>query len=283
MEIMRKASAEKKRFVQNALSTSGAGSPEPGSPTGDNADGEAAAHAGPPHILLAQDDPAMGKLLPEYLAQQDFRVTTLADANGLPDILGKEVVELVLLDLKLAAQDTMELVRRLRETSPIPIVMLGGRSEEADRVMALELGADDYMTKPFSRRELVARLRAILRRRRLDMDQGRVTGVRAYRFEGWQLNVDTRYLWSPDGRQHRLTNGEFSLLEALLSGGERVHSRAQLLALSRLHDDEVYDRAIDVQIMRLRRKLENAPAKPRYILTERGAGYRFGVPVERVY
>jgi DNA-binding response OmpR family regulator len=161
--------------------------------------------------------------------------------------------------------------------------MLTGRAEEADRVMGLELGADDYLTKPFSPRELLARIRTILRRRKSEIRQGRPEGVRAYRFDGWELNLNTRRLTGRDGKSVTLSNGEFSLLVVLLGAPNRILSRDQILDLSRLHNDEVYNRSIDVQIMRLRRKIEVDAAKPRYIRTERGAGYQFGVPVETVY
>jgi DNA-binding response OmpR family regulator len=177
----------------------------------------------------------------------------------------------------------MALARRLRDESEIPIIMLTGRSEEADRVMGLELGADDYLTKPFSPRELLARIRTILRRRRTEVRQGKPEGIRAYRFDGWELNLNTRRLTSKDGRAVPLSNGEFSLLVVLLGAPNRILSRDQLLDLSRLHNDEVYNRSIDVQILRLRRKIEQNAAQPRYIRTERGAGYLFGVPVETVY
>jgi DNA-binding response OmpR family regulator len=177
----------------------------------------------------------------------------------------------------------MALARRLREESTIPIIMLTGRSEEADRVMGLELGADDYLTKPFSPRELLARIRTVLRRRRAEVHQGRPEGVRAYRFDGWELNLNTRRLTSRDGRAVKLSNGEFSLLVVLLGSPHRILSRDQLLDLSRLHNDDVYNRSVNTQVMRLRQKLEADSASPRYILTERGAGYMFGVPVEIIY
>lgn len=236
-----------------------------------------------PHILMVDHDAAERELVSQYLASNDLKVTTAADGAAMRVLLGREVMDLVLLDHKLAGEDAMDIARRLREESAIPIVMLSGRPDEADRVMALELGADDYLTKPFSLRELLARVRAILRRRRLETPKARVDGVRAYRFDGWELNVNTRLLSCSQGRRSTLTNGEFSLLVPLLAAGERILSRMQLLELSRLRDDEVYDRAVDVQILRLRRKLGDDSAKPRYIVTARGAGYRFGVPVETVY
>jgi DNA-binding response OmpR family regulator len=161
--------------------------------------------------------------------------------------------------------------------------MLTGRSEEADRVMGLELGADDYLTKPFSPRELLARIRTVLRRRRTEVRQGRPDGIRAYRFDGWELNLNTRRLVAADGHEAPLSNGEFSLLVVMLGAPQRILTRDQLLDLSRLHNDEVFNRSVDVQIMRLRRKIEKDPAQPRYIRTERGTGYLFGVPVETVY
>ena len=149
--------------------------------------------------------------------------------------------------------------------------------------MGQELGADDYLTKPFSPRELLARIRAVLRRRRAEVHQGRPEGIRAYRFDGWELNLNTRRLTAPDGHAVRLSNGEFSLLVVLLGSPHRILSRDQLLDMSRLHNDDVYNRSVNTQVMRLRHKLETDPANPRYILTERGAGYVFSVAVETIY
>lgn len=241
------------------------------------------AHAAPPHVLIVDDDPTIRELVTDYLGSNDLRVSAVADGDAMQAVLAEQVVDLIVLDLKLRGEDGMALARRLRDESEIPIVMLTGRAEEADRVMGLELGADDYLTKPFSPRELLARIRSILRRRRAEFRQGRPDGVRAYRFDGWELNLNTRRLTSREGQAVALSNGEFSLLVVLLGSPQRILSRDQLLDLSRLHNDEVYNRSIDVQIMRLRRKIEKDTAKPRYIQTERGAGYQFGVPVETVY
>jgi two-component system, OmpR family, response regulator len=242
-----------------------------------------AAPAAAPHVLVVDDDPTIRELVAEYLGKNDLRVTTVADGRSMQAILADQVVDLVVLDLKLRGEDGMALARRLRDDSEIPIVMLTGRSEEADRVMGLELGADDYLTKPFSTRELLARIRSILRRRHAEVRQGKPEGIRAYRFDGWELNLNTRRLSARDGHTVPLSNGEFSLLVVLLGAPSRILSRDQLLDLSRLHNDEVYNRSVDVQIMRLRRKIEKDPAEPRYIRTERGVGYLFGVPVETVY
>jgi two-component system, OmpR family, response regulator len=244
---------------------------------------QASPQAALPHVLAVDDDPTIRGLISDYLGQNDLRVTAVADGRAMQAVLADQVVDLVVLDLKLQAEDGMSLARRLRDESAIPIIMLTGRAEEADRVMGLELGADDYLTKPFSPRELLARIRTILRRRRAEVRQGRPEGIRAYRFDGWELNLNTRRLRDRAGRAVALSNGEFSLLVVLLGSPNRILTRDQLLDLSRLHNDEVFNRSVDVQIMRLRRKLESDAAQPRYIRTERGAGYLFGVPVETVY
>jgi DNA-binding response OmpR family regulator len=244
---------------------------------------QVSARIAPPHVLVVDDDPTIRDLVSDYLERNELRVTAVPDGSAMRTVLAEQVVDLIVLDLKLRAEDGMALARRLRDESEIPIVMLTGRAEEADRVMGLELGADDYLTKPFSPRELLARIRTVLRRRRSEVRQGKPEGVRAYRFDGWELNLNTRRLTARDGRVVPLSNGEFSLLVVLLGANNRILSRDQLLDLSRLHNDEVYNRSIDVQILRLRRKIEPDPAEPRYIRTERGAGYLFGVPVETVY
>ena len=238
---------------------------------------------GTPHVLAVDDDATIRSLIVDYLGQNELRVTAVADGRAMQAVLDEQVVDLVVLDLRLQAEDGMALARRLRDESAIPIIMLTGRAEEADRVMGLELGADDYLTKPFSPRELLARIRSILRRRRAEVRQGRPEGIRAYRFDGWELNLGTRRLTGGSGRQVQITNGEFRLLVVLLGAPQRILTRDQLLDLSRLHNDEVYNRSIDVQIMRLRRKIEKNPGQPRYILTERRVGYSFGVSVETVY
>jgi len=236
-----------------------------------------------PHILAIDDDPSIREAIADYLADNDLRVTTLASARELAEVMARETIDLLLLDLRLPGEDGMEIARKLREESGLPIIILTGRKDEADRVIALEIAADDYLTKPCSPRELLARIRAVLRRCRSQARQARPEGVRAYRFDCWELNLSTRRLAATDGRQITLTNGEFSLLVPLLASSQRVLTRDQLLDLSRLHNDEVFNRSVDVQIGRLRRKIEGDPARPRYIKTERGAGYRFDLPVQTVY
>jgi two-component system, OmpR family, response regulator len=244
---------------------------------------QVSAQAALPHILAVDDDPIIRELISDYLGRNEFRVTAVADGKSMHAVLSEHIVDLIVLDLRLQAEDGMSLARRLRDESTIPFIMLTGRVDEDDRVLGLELGADDYLTKPFSPRELAARIRTVLRRRRAEVRQGRPDGIRAYRFDGWELNLNTRRLTARSGKSIALSNGEFSLLVVLLGAPQRILSRDQLLDLSRLHNDEVFNRSVDVQIMRLRRKIEADPAEPRYIRTERGAGYIFGVPVETVY
>ena len=234
------------------------------------------------HILAVDDDPAMRKLVAEYLRENDLRVTAVATGAEMAQALDQHAIDLVVLDLRLAAEDGMQLARKLREQSTVPIIIVTGKQDEADRVMGLELGADDYVMKPFSPRELLARIRAVLRRyqtaREVLPPQGEKR--RAYRFARWELNLGSRRLTSPNGSRVELSHGEFNLLHAFCAAPQRVLSREQLLDLSRLYGAEVYDRSIDVQVLRLRRKIEPNPAQPQYIKTERGAGYVFSVAVE---
>ena len=237
-----------------------------------------------PHILIVDDDPFVRDMVLEYLSANDMRVSTAASGREMHELVDREAIDLVLLDLKLPGEDGMQLARSLRERATVPIVLLTGRSEEADRVMGLELGADDYVTKPFSLRELLARVRAVLRRYQVQSTlPERDSARRAFRFAGWELNLRTRRLTAPDGVPVELSNGEFSLLCALCRAPQRVLSREQLLSMSRLHESEVYDRTVDVQVRRLRLKVEPDPAKPVLIVTERGAGYRLAADVETLY
>ena len=237
-----------------------------------------------PHILVIDDDPDVRDLVVEYLGRNDMRVSAGSSGREMFARFDKEAIDLVLLDLKLPGEDGMQLARALRERATVPIVLLTGRNEEADRVMGLELGADDYVTKPFSPRELLARVRAVLRRYQVQATlPERDSARRACRFSGWELNLRTRRLLSPAGASVDLSNGEFSLLSALCRAPQRVLTRDQLLSMSRLHEAEVYDRTIDVQIRRLRLKIEVDPAHPALIVTERGAGYRLASDVETLY
>lgn len=237
-----------------------------------------------PHILIIDDEPSICELVTEYLSDNDMRVTSRASGKDLFDVIDREAIDLVLLDLKLPGEDGMQLARAVRERATIPIILLTGRKEEVDRVMGLELGADDYVTKPFSPRELLARVRAVLRRYQVQSTlPERDNTRRAFRFAGWELNIRTRRLVSPQGESVELSNGELSLLNALCRAPQRVLTRDQLLSMSRLHEAEVYDRSIDVQIRRLRLKIEADAANPLLIVTERGVGYRLACDVETLY
>jgi len=237
-----------------------------------------------PHILVIDDDSDICDLIAEYLGNNDMRVSVGKSGREMFEVFDRESIDLVLLDLKLPGEDGMQLALALRERATVPIVLLTGRKEEADRVMGLELGADDYVTKPFSPRELLARVRAVLRRYQVQATlPERDSTRRAFRFSGWELNLRTRRLTSPEGRAVELSNGEFSLLSALCRAPRRVLSRDQLLSMSRLHEAEVYDRTVDVQIRRLRLKIEVDATSPLLIVTERGAGYQLACDVETLY
>jgi two-component system OmpR family response regulator len=237
-----------------------------------------------PHILVVDDDPQIRSLLKDYFGENGMRVSAASNGQEMSRIINDEAIDLVILDLRLADEDGMAIARSLRDRLAIPLVMLTGVRDEADRVMGLELGADDYVMKPFSPRELLARIRTILRRTKNSVaDPVRRREIRAYRFGDFELNLRTRRLKRQDGRAVNLTNGEVNLLAALLAAPGRVLTRDQLLEASRVYDNEVYDRTIDIQVLRLRRKIEEDAAQPRYIVTERGVGYLFSAPVEVLY
>jgi two-component system, OmpR family, response regulator len=238
------------------------------------------------HILAVDDDATIRSLISDYLTENGMRVSPASNGAEMQQVIASEHVDLIVLDVKLPGEDGFSLARGIRaepRTAQVPIIMLTGQSHEVDRVLGLELGADDYLTKPFSPRELLARIRAVLRRYEIaqpvdSRDGRREDDIRTYRFAGWQLSTGTRKLTSPDGRRVELTNGEYALLIAFLKSPRRILSRDQLLESSRLHDD-IYDRTIDVQILRLRRKIEPDPNTPTLIRTERGAGYLFDADV----
>jgi DNA-binding response OmpR family regulator len=233
-----------------------------------------------PHVLALDDDPDVRKVLVQYLSEQDLRVTAVSTGQEMLQVIENEPIDLLMIDLRLSGEDGLALARRVRASSAMPILILSGKTDEADLVMGLELAADDYITKPFRLRELLARIRAVLRRSRVpEPIAARDDQLRAYRFAGWELNMRLHRLTSPEGRRVALTNSEFSLLCAFLSAPQRVLSRDQLLERSRMHALEVYDRAIDVTMLRLRRKIERDPSNPELLRTERGAGYLFAAPV----
>lgn len=240
----------------------------------------------PKKILVVDDDPDIRNLVRDYLTEHGIETLCVANGVEMNHVLASETVDLVLLDVKMPGEDGFVLARDLRSHSRIPIIMLTGQGHEVDRVLGLELGADDYLTKPFSPRELLARIRAVLRRHDLAADAGAANTAaagagkepRSYSFAGWTLTTGTRKLTTAGGEKTDLTNGEYSLLVTFLRSPKAILSRDQLLEGSRLHAD-IYDRSIDVQILRLRRKIEENPNDPQLIRTERGAGYFFDADV----
>ena len=225
----------------------------------------------------------MRDLIGGYLVESGLRVSSAEDGAGMNRILSEHVIDLVMMDLRLEAEDGMQLARGLRESMDVPLIIVTGLRDEADRVMGLEIAADDYVTKPFSNRELLARVRAVLRRyhvKQAATETLRGAKRRAYRFASWELNAWARHLTNPRGETVTLSNSEFNLLLAFCEAPQRVLSRDQLLDLSRLHGDEIFDRSIDVQIFRLRRKISGDDESQRLIRTVRGAGYIFSTKVE---
>lgn len=229
------------------------------------------------HILVVDDDSKLRGLLIDYLSQHAFRVTGVKDSRQVTQVLQTDLVDLVIVDLNLGHEDGLEIVRTLSAKSDAPIIIVSGdRLDETDKVVGLELGASDYITKPFGLREFLARVRASLRAKPVRTDQ---KDRKTYKFEAWTLSVKQRHLMLNGETEIKLTAGEFNLLTAFLQSPRQVLSREQLLAASRVHDEEIFDRSIDVLILRLRRKLEADPSNPRLIRTERGVGYVFDTDV----
>lgn len=236
------------------------------------------------HILIVDDDREIRDLLSRFLSRHGYRISVAGDGRAMRRVVADAAVDLVILDVMLPGEDGLSLCRGLRATSAVPIVMLTAIGEDVDRIVGLELGADDYVAKPFNPRELLARIRAVLRR--AGTPSGGLSGARrgetaALRFAGWRLDLDTRALNAPDGTLVPLSGGEFGLLAALALHPQRVLSRDQLLDLARGRGTNAFDRSIDVQISRLRRKIEHDPHEPGLIKTVRGGGYMFAPEVER--
>ncbi len=233
-------------------------------------------------VLVVDDDPALQTMILDYFVDNNIQTLLASDRKDMLRQLSAREVDVVILDLRLGLEDGLDLLRELRSSSDVPVIVVTGhRRDEIDRVVGLELGADDYVTKPFNLRELLARVRAIIRRLdRTGVSLAREPERAGYRFCGWRLNLRTRRLTDPTGAEVALTKGEYSLLAAFLSSPQRPLSREHLLQATRVHED-VFDRSIDVQILRLRRRLEQKPSSPRIIQTERGVGYVFAAQVER--
>lgn len=231
-------------------------------------------------VLVVDDDPAMQRMIVAYLTEHNLRASAVAGRRALMHSLAVREPDLVILDLHLGEDDGLEILRELRAKSFVPVILItGNRREEIDRVLGLELGADDYLTKPFGLRELLARIRAALRRRTMDRLSPAKQREAIFRFGGWSFDQRQRELTSPAGTTVPLTKGEFALLSAFVQAPRRTLTREHLLQATRVHED-VFDRSIDVQILRLRRKLEDDPRVPRFIQTARGLGYKFDADVE---
>ena len=233
------------------------------------------------HILIVDDQQEICDVVQEYLTGEGYRVSTASDGAAMRQSLIQGPVDLVILDLMLPGEDGLSLARSLREESPnVGIIILTGRGETVDRIIGLEMGADDYLPKPFHLRELLARVKSVLRRASSRAEE-KAAGARSKaHFAGWDLDLASRELRSPSGREVRLTTGEFDLLAAFVSNANQVLSRDRLLDLARNREAGPFDRTIDVQVGRLRRKLEENPEKPTLIKTVRGSGYIFTPRVE---
>jgi len=235
-----------------------------------------------PRILIVDDEVEIRELLADLLSSHGFTPLSAADGAQMRKCLAANDVDLLLLDLRLKAEDGMELARAVRNDSELPILMLTGKGDETDRIVGLELAADDFMMKPFNNRELIARIRALLRRAKPQIVPVTESTIATSNeeleqlcFDNWIINFTSRTLTRPDGRLEQLTFAEFSLLEVLVRSPNRVYSREQLLEATRGMQADVFDRTIDVLILRLRRKIEPDSRRPRYIQTERGLGYIF--------
>jgi two-component system, OmpR family, response regulator len=236
-------------------------------------------------ILVVDDDPRICRLLRRYLEKESYRVDIANGSQAMWRSLKSKSYNLIILDLRLpGGEDGLSLARRLRTQTDISLIMLTGRSNSADKIVGLEMGADDYITKPFDRRELLARIRSVLRRAEL-RGNPRSMGDRdndVMEFGGWTLDMNRRELTTTDGAPVELTSYEFDLLAAMVQRPARVLSRDQILDLIAHRDWQPLDRSIDVLIGKLRRKLNDDPSNPNLIKTIRGVGYMFAPPIERV-
>ena len=233
---------------------------------------------GQKHIVVVDDEPGIRETIGEYLELHDFSVTTVDGGDGLREVIDDKDVDLVLLDIRMPGEDGLTLARFLRESTHVGIIMLTAAGEVVDRIVGLEMGADDYLAKPVDLRELLARIKAVLRRasqaEEETADDGG-TAVRTVRFGEFTLNLESHKLFEASGSEVPLTSMEFDLLKAFADHPNRVLTRDQLLNLAHNRDWEPFDRSIDIRIARIRRKIESDPAKPQVIKTVRGAGYLF--------
>ena len=233
------------------------------------------------NILVVDDDAEIRALLSEYLTREGFRVTAVADGHGMDEALEDQRFDLVVLDLMLPGEDGVSLCRRLRADSILPVIMLTARGEETDRITGLEIGADDYLPKPFNPRELLARIHSVLRRARTLPENLPPDQVRRFSFAGWKLDTATRQLLSPAGVVVPLSGAEYRLLLTFLHHAGQVLSRDRLTEIIRGRGSHMpFDRSIDVQVSRLRQRLGDDGRVPALIRTVRGEGYVFVLSVE---
>jgi two-component system, OmpR family, response regulator len=232
-----------------------------------------------PHVLIVDDDRERRGLLAQYLEKHEFRTTAVAEGKEMRRVLERAHVDLLVLDLMLPGEDGLSLCRELRSRSQLPIIMLTARGEDVDRIVGLELGADDYVAKPFNPRELLGRIKAVLRRSAHAPRDPSPENVRGFSFGGWRLDTVTRTLANPEGREVALSGAEYRLLAVLLGAGNRVLTRAQLTELLRGRDADPFDRSIDVRVSRLRQILGDDARAPQIIKTVYGEGYVIGVGV----
>lgn len=232
------------------------------------------------HVLVVDDDSEIRNLLREYLQKNGYRVSLAADGKEMWRALEHATPDLVVLDLMLPGDDGLTLCRKLRARSSLPVIMLTARGEETDRIVGLEMGADDYLAKPFGPRELLARIKSVLRRTRALPVNLQPDEARRIRFGGWVLDVAARHLVSPQGPVVPLSGTEYKLLRTFLSHPNRTLNRDQLIDLMLSRDAAPFDRSIDVQVSRLRHRLADDPKEPSIIKTVRGAGYVLSAPVE---
>jgi len=233
-------------------------------------------------IAVVEDDPEIRSLVGKVLTREGFEVELCGGAEELDRAVERRRIDLIVLDLMLAGEDGISICRRYRtDSAAIPILMVTAKSDDIDRIVGLEVGADDYLPKPFNPRELTARVKAILRRTRDIHRPAANPAPETFCFAGWRLEVGSRTLRNPQGEIVDLTGGEFDLLMVLLTHPQRVLNRDQLLDWTRGRSATPFDRTIDVQLSRLRRKLEDVSKSPSVIKTVRGGGYLFSPPVER--
>ncbi len=233
-----------------------------------------------PHILIVEDDREIRALMARLLKANDFRVTAVGDGREMDRVLVDSRIDLIILDVMLPHEDGLSICRRVRAQRQVPIIMVSAKGEEVDRVIGLEIGADDYLVKPFAARELLARVRAVLRRAAGPADLAPANAASLFRFHGWTLDALRRTLTDPSGARVSVTDGEFDLLRVLCQRPGRVLSRDQLIDLTQGRAAGPNERSIDILVVRLRRKIEADPQRPDFIKTVRSGGYMFTPDVE---